>query len=424
MGEQVKIVRLIIRNTKAIEELDVELALNGVTSIGGGCGEGKSTVLDAPSFVLGGEKYRPSDLQRHGADEYPYIAVFLNTGWKAERMGKNAALKFTGPDGAHGGQQLINAFLSTFALDDRKFRNASKKGKYEILLRTAGLGDELAELEKKEDGFFALRTDLGRDADRMEAYAKSLPWHDDAPDAEVSVADLVSEHQRIRSANAANDDARRSLAALAAEGKGKASKSATIAAQIVSLQAQQKEADADLTASRVAYDQTRKSVEALVDDDPAPVLGQIANAEGTNTKVRENAAQLAAHLAAQEKRSEYASAHSSLLSTREGLAKILDGAEMPLEGMSLDHGEVVYQGQKWDCMAESEHRIVSTAIVRTENPKCGFLFADGLECMDLPTFEAYDAYAKSVGLQILGTRVSQGAENSFILEGGKAKEQS
>ena len=38
--------------------------------------------------------------------------------------------------------------------------------------------------------------------------------------------------------------------------------------------------------------------------------------------------------------------------------------QLPLPGLSVDEGELVYNGQKWDCMSGSDRLKVATAIVR------------------------------------------------------------
>ena len=55
-----KITRLEIENTKRIRAVTLEPAENGLTVIGGRNGQGKTSVLDAIAWALGGEKYRPS----------------------------------------------------------------------------------------------------------------------------------------------------------------------------------------------------------------------------------------------------------------------------------------------------------------------------------------------------------------------------
>ena len=91
---------------------------------------------------------------------------------------------------------------------------------------------------------------------------------------------------------------------------------------------------------------------------------------------------------------------------------------LPLPGLSVEEGELVYKGQKWDNMSGSERLMVSTAIVRKLNPRCGFVLLDKLEQMDLNTLQEFGRWLEGEGLQAIATRVSTGDECSIVIEDG------
>lgn len=99
---------------------------------------------------------------------------------------------------------------------------------------------------------------------------------------------------------------------------------------------------------------------------------------------------------------------------------LLNGAQLPLEGLSVEDGELTYHGKKWDAMSGSDQLRVSTAIVRALNPRCGFVLLDKLEQMDLQTLREFGAWLQEQGLQAIATRVSTGGECSIIIEDGAA----
>ena len=98
----------------------------------------------------------------------------------------------------------------------------------------------------------------------------------------------------------------------------------------------------------------------------------------------------------------------------------MDNAELPLPGLSVQDGELIYHGQKWDNMSGAERLKVSTAIVRKLNPECGFVLMDKLEQMDLNTLREFGEWLEKEGLQVIATRVSTGDECSIIIEDGYA----
>ncbi|MCY9764222.1 chromosome segregation protein SMC, partial [Paenibacillus alvei] len=96
----------------------------------------------------------------------------------------------------------------------------------------------------------------------------------------------------------------------------------------------------------------------------------------------------------------------------------LTNANLPLPGLSVDDGELIYNGQRWDNMSGADQLKVSTAIVRKLKPDCGFILLDKLEQMDLDTLQEFGQWLEQEGLQAIATRVSTGDECSIIIEDG------
>ena len=100
---------------------------------------------------------------------------------------------------------------------------------------------------------------------------------------------------------------------------------------------------------------------------------------------------------------------------------LLDGADLPLPGLSVAESKLIYNSVPWDGMSGAEQLKVATAIVRKLNPECGFVLMDKLEQMDLDTLQEFGEWLKDQGLQVIATRVSTGAECSIIIEDGMVK---
>ena len=102
------------------------------------------------------------------------------------------------------------------------------------------------------------------------------------------------------------------------------------------------------------------------------------------------------------------------------LPALLGSADLPLEGLSVEDGELLYNGHKWDSISGAEQLIVATSIVRKLNPDCGFVLLDKLEQMDTDTLEDFGKWLEAQGLQAIATRVSTGDECSIIIEDGRS----
>lgn len=407
MTEPVKINELLIKNVKRVKAVQFEPSADGLTIIGGRNGQGKTSVLDAIAWALGGNNYKPSVPERDGALVPPNLHIELSNGLIVERKGKNSTLKVTDPNGNKSGQQLLNEFVSTLALDLPKFINGSDKDKADSLLKILGIGDVLAQLDVKENQLYAQRTEVGRIADRKKKAADEMPMYPNVPKEPVSATELIKAQQEILARNGENErkrqDAARYEQILA---------NAQIAFDEAKAALQKAEQDC-LTA--------RKSAEDLHDESTAELEKNLAEIEALNIKIRANSTKEAAEIEANNLQQEYDGLTEQIESVREERSKLLDSAELPLPGLSVKDGKLIYNNMPWDGMSGSDQLKVATAIVRKLNPQCGFVLMDKLEQMDLETLQEFGVWLKAEGLQVIATRVSTGDECSIIIEDGMVK---
>lgn len=407
MTEPVKINELLIENVKRVKAVQFEPSADGLTIIGGRNGQGKTSVLDAIAWALGGNNYKPSIPERDGALVPPNLHIELSNGLIVERKGKNSTLKVTDPNGNKSGQQLLNEFVSTLALDLPKFINGSDKDKADSLLKILGIGDVLAQLDTKENQLYAQRTEVGRIADRKKKAADEMPMYPNVPKEPVSATELIKQQQEILARNGENERKRQAAARyeqMLAE--------AQIAFDEAKAALQKAEQDC-LTA--------RKSAEDLHDESTAELEKNLAEIEALNIKIRANSTKETAEVEANNLQQEYDGLTGQIESVREERSKLLDSAELPLPGLSVKDGKLIYNNMPWDGMSGSDQLKVATAIVRKLNPQCGFVLMDKLEQMDLETLQEFGVWLKQEGLQVIATRVSTGDECSIIIEDGMVK---
>ena len=402
--EPVKINQLEIENVKRIRAVKVTPNETGLTIIGGNNKQGKTSVLDAIAWALGGDRYRPSQATREGSVIPPNLHLVMNNGLVVERKGKNSDLKVTDPSGRKGGQQLLNEFVSQLALDLPKFMEASAKEKADTLLQILGVGDQLKELERQETDQYNRRRAIGQIADQKEKFAKEQAYFPDAPREPVSATELIKRQQDILAKNGENQRKRARLHQLEQE-------SQRVNEELAALLKKQEQLQTDLETAR-------KSAADLQDESTAELEESIANIEEINRKVRANLDRERAEDDAREYRRQYEALTNDLETTRKEKAELLKTAPLPLPGLSVEEGELVYKGQKWDNMSGSERLMVSTAIVRKLNPRCGFVLLDKLEQMDINTLQEFGRWLEGEGLQAIATRVSTGDECSIIIEDG------
>lgn len=411
----VKINSLEFENVKRIKAVQLEPSKSGLTIIGGKNRQGKTSVLDSIAWALGGDKFKPSNPMRQGSVVEPHLKVTLDNGITVERSGKNSSLKVIDSTGNKGGQQLLNSFVEQFALDLPKFMNQSSKEKAATLLHIIGVGDKLYQLEANEQTLYNQRTAIGRIADQKEKFAKEMPVYTGVPAEPVSASELIKQQQEILARNGENERLRQNKFSVLAERN-------RIAEKVNSLRAELKRAEQLLSQKGNELEIAYKTAENLTDENTSELERNIAEIEEINKKVRANLDREKAEIDAEDYKEQYRHLTDEIENIRQAKKDLLEGADLPLPGLSVENGELLYNGSKWDCMSGSEQLIVATSIVRKLNPDCGFVLLDKLEQLDGDTLTEFGSWLESQGLQAIATRVSTGDECSIIIEDGMSRE--
>lgn len=408
VNNMIKINKLEIENVKRVKAVSLEPTQNGLTVIGGRNGQGKTSILDSIAWALGGNKYKPSQPHREGSVLPPNLQISLSNGLEIKRDGKNSDLKVIDPSGQKAGQKLLDSFVEEFALNLPKFMESSNADKARTLLQIIGVGDKLAELEKKEQELYNERLVIGRVADQKKKFAAEMTYFSEAPKELISVSELIQEQQAILAKNAENERLRGQRDSLKQH-------QAQLDSEIARLIEEKAKVDQQLEiAEKDALDLHDESTEQLE--------YSISNTEEINRKVRANLDKDKAEQDAQVEKEKYDNLSAQIDRIRLDKNQLLEDADLPLPGLSVAEGELLYKGQRWDNMSGAEQLKVSTAIVRKLNPECGFILIDKLEQMDLDTLKEFGQWLEQEQLQAIATRVSTGDECSIIISDGYGEE--
>lgn len=407
----IKINKFEIENVKRVKAVRAEPSASGLTVIGGKNGQGKTSVLDALAWALGGNRHKPSESQRRESVIPPMLNLTLSNGLKIERKGKNSDLKVIDMNGNKAGQNLLDEFINQLALDLPKFMNSNNKEKANTLLQIIGVGEKLYELETKEQKIYNNRTSIGQIADQKKKYAKEMEVYPDAPEDLVSITDLIQQQQQILAKNGENKTKRDQL---------ESNQNRLIHANSVIADTEKKLAEM-IKAKNVIEEDIRVAnltVTELQDESTEQLEKNISDIETINLKVRANLDKGKAEDDAKEFDKQYVGLTKDIEAVRKEKTDLLKNANLPLPGLSVVDGELTYLGNKWDCMSGAEQLKVATSIVRKLNPDCGFVLMDKLEQMDTDTLQEFGAWLEQEELQVIATRVSTGDECSIIIEDG------
>lgn len=220
----------------------------------------------------------------------------------------------------------------------------------------------------------------------------------------MSASELIRQQQEILAKNGENQRKRENLHKLEQEYQ-------KVNEQMEALLQKQNQLQKDLHTAR-------KDAMDLHDESTEELERNISEIEEINRKVRANLDKEKAEDDAKEYKNQYTELTAKITDIRQQRMDLLKSTELPLPGLSVEDGELVYNGQKWDNMSGSDQMKVSTAIVRKLNPNCGFVLLDKLEQMDLDTMKEFGTWLEQEGLQAIATRVSTGDECAIIIEDG------
>jgi len=417
-----------VENVKRVKAVALDCTGSELTVIGGDNGQGKTSVLDALMWALGGDRFKPTNPVHTGADE-AYIKVTLDNGITVERKGVGASLKVTSATGK-GGQALLNEFINPFALNLPKFLQATGIEKAKMLLDAfPELGKQLQRLNEEYKKAYDDRLSIGRIADQKAKYAEELPFDMTAPDMPLSGAEMAGRLQAALSLNARNDSLRRdagrakeTVDACEARQRMTVKRVAELEAALADARSEAAKAFADVERARTSMTAAQATAAQLQDQDTSSISKELEQIDSLNARVRANESKKNAEAEAEQLKHQYAEKTAKIEEIRANRLKLLASVNMPLPDLSIDEaGELIYHGQKWDCMSGSEQLQVGTAICAAMNPKCGFVLLDQLETLDLKTLRTFSEWLASRGLQAIGTRVSTGDECSIIIEDGMVK---
>lgn len=407
----IKITKLEIENVKRVRACTFNPKQNGLTVIGGKNGQGKTSILDAIVWALGGNKFKPSSPQNKESVLPPTLHVELSNGLVVERKGKNSELKVIDPNGKKSGQNLLDSFIEELALNLPKFMNSNNKEKANTLLQILGIGEKLAAFERKENELYQERLYKGRELEAKRGYLKEMPYFNDVPSEPVSASELIKRQQDILARNGENQRKRLRSSQIDNELQLKRQQLAELEQKVLLLETEISSLEQD---SEIAH----KDILDLIDESTEELENSLAEIERINQKVSLNQKHDNAEVEVKRLTDEYNTLTTQINDVRNDKISLLDGANLPLPGLSIEDQELTYNGQKWDNMSASEQLRVATAIVRKLKPECGFVLIDKLEQMDMETLNDFGLWLESEGLQAIATRVSTGEECEIIINDG------
>lgn len=407
-----KIIRLQAENVKRIKVVSITPA-GALVRIGGMNNQGKTSVLDSILLALGGKGVQPPQVVREGQK---WAQIFLDLkDLVVERQWTedgSSTLVVRNAEGVvqKSPQAVLDSLVSKLAFDPFEFARLKGGRQAEILRELLGLN--FKEMDEAREKAFATRTAVNRNVKQLEVMLGAQPAIV-APDAPVSVADLLAEQQRRLKVRAANDARRNELTAASV-------RLGFAETRIVQLRRELAAAEAELTAAQDAEWATSEAVEVLVDPELESLVAKIADAETINTKVaaKKRRAEEVAKLKAAQDEADLLTKQIDRIDDKKAAA--LRGAAYPVAGLGMNSESVTFNALPLQQASSSEQLRVSLAMGLALNPTLKVVLIREGSLLDERSLAMVAQMAEAADAQVWVETVGEGG-GGVIMEDGMAR---
>jgi hypothetical protein len=440
-----KIVKLQAENIKKLKAVEIAPAGN-VVKITGACEQGKTTVLDAIMYALGGGDKLPGQPIRQGADAGK-VAVDLGEMVVTRTFtAGNSYVKIENKDGfkAPSPQALLDKLIGKLTFDPRVFARADAKTQVDMLLRVVDLKldpAKLAELsgvscnmtdnplQALNDAYKAVfdsRTAVNRDLDTAKKALASMPQVEKTEP--VTLTELVAEKERLEAINRDNQSQIDAAAEQGRKVRQLASERDTIASEVERIKSTLAEAEKRLAAKTKEHDAAEKErvqmqviANGIHFEDLTDINTRIQNADETNKKARQyeerqaKTQEVASH---QAKADDLTKKLDAIKAYKE---QIVAETKFPVDGLNFAGGGVTYKGLPFEQASSAEKIRVSLAIGMALNPKLKVVLIDGGEALDSKQMAIIEQMAAENDFQVWITSVDESGKVGIYIEDGEVK---
>lgn len=430
-----KIISLSVSNFMRVSAVSIELSPEGELVILAGENEqGKSSVIKAIEYVLGGKDCEVVRPIKDGANEAKVIATLTDyIVTRTTTAAGTSGFKVTTRDkkNVSSPQTLLNGFISALSFDPLHFHRIATKEPAEavkLLMKLAGL--DFTKLDERRKSLYDERTDANRTLAQSKAKVVGLVLDVTAPADEIVTADLVEELRIARARNTGNETQCQQFNSLINDKEKVESDIRGCEAQIESLEKEIQKQRALITGHKdiilrcqPTIDSWKKEVDALVDIDETSITERISGADAINAKVRSNRklSDLNGDIEVDQKTSDDLTAEIEAIDKQKEDA--LTNAKFPVPGISFNDAGVVLGGVPWSQCSTAQRLKATTSIGIALNPGLrAILIREGGNDLDKNSMAVMAGIAKEHDVHIVLERCTVGPEASFVIEDGHIKQ--
>lgn len=430
-----KIVSLTASNLKKLTAVELKPGTNNVLEVTGKNGQGKSSVLDAIWYTLGGGDAIGAEPVKHGAEQAE-VVIHLDDGFIVTRKftHQSSSLVVKNQDGAKypSPQALLDKFLGKLTFDPLAFINLHPAQQVNELLRLVGIGPLLDQLSQEDGKDQSLRRDLTRDLKQREGalaqVTRYLPSNLPAEPIDIDV--LVAAQEEVTTVNHAADlteqEHRRKNEDLKHRINIIQTNVTSLRSEIERMRREIANAESQIVGAETRIHNFESAIAAPWQppsrQDPGDLRQQIADATETNRwiEVRDRRERLSAEI--QDLQNQISDLNFQINERQATREQKMSEAKWPLPNLTADGDGVRYQGVPLSQASSAEQLRVSCALAMAMNPKLRVILIRDGSLLDHDNLRVIQELAKEHDYQVWVERIEAGlGEPLVVLEDGLAK---
>lgn len=416
-----KVVELQAENVKRLKAVRIKPD-GSVVEITGKNGQGKSSVIDAIWYAMGGKSAAPDAVIR---DDEESARAFVDLGeLTIERTwteGGESKLVVKGKDGVglRTPQTVIDKLIDRMCFDPLAFLRQKPDEQVAALRKMTGLDFTADNAEYKR--LYDLRTAVNVEVKNVKARLDQMPPVN-APDEETPVATLLEEHTKAIKAKQANDEARKEPASLKTRRSEFVVNLGKWNAELERLQTNIKAATESVANIDKAIASAEAAAAALVDPDIDAIAARMKGLDDANKLVRAKRARAAEKekLADAEARSRELTA--KLEAIEDGKRQKLAAVKMPVPGLGFaDDVGVTLNDKPLAVASQAEQIRLAVAVALAAHPEFRVAFVKDGSLLDSNSRKLLAEIVSEHDAQLWIERATDGEPVGIVIEDGEVK---
>lgn len=431
-----KILAMRLENIKKVSFVQIR-PKGDMVYITGPNGSGKTSILDAIEWGITGTSNVPSQPIKKGQNvgkiqidlgDFKLIRHFTRVDPTKSEKGNTYITKLIlegkNRETFKSPQNLLDSFMGRISFDPLEFTRMDDKRQLETLRGLVTLDVDLDKLEAEKLEAYNSRRDAGRDLDSANARLAALPPPPPGlPEKAIDTDALTQKLQNAANHNSViasqkQEQVRKRELAIAEVERVKAINEEIAQLRKKILQLEQEVATRDTEHRRLTADADAMKFEAPIDT--AEVAAELSQAQTTNGAIarRDVYNSVKQQVATAE---ETWKKHDETVKAKEAeRAAAIARAKMPIPGLSIGDGEVLFKELPFSQASNAEQIAVSTSLAMASNPKLRVLRIKDGSLLDTKSLELIAKMAGDHDYQIWIERVDAGSAVGVVMEDGEA----